>query len=124
MMKTLTRFYRNNSALWAKDFQEDGFEWAKIEPDCNFYAFRRFSDEQELLVVNNFNDQNLYETELELPDNAEYKLVFSSNAIPTETFNLYVKDGKTTITVPRFTTYYLERVKPKAKRGRKPKKTK
>ncbi|MGT2784168.1 1,4-alpha-glucan branching protein GlgB [Streptococcus merionis] len=124
MMKTLTRFYRNNSALWAKDFQEDGFEWAKIDPSCNFYAFRRFSDEQELLVVNNFNDQNLYETELELPDNAEYKLVFSSNAIPTETFNLYVKDGKTTITVPRFTTYYLELVKPKAKRGRKPKKTK
>lgn len=110
MMLTLTNFYRQNSAFWQEDFAGGGFEWAKIDAEASLYAFRRFSDKQEILVINNFNDQNLYDTVIELPDKAEYRLVFSSNEIPIEDFSLYVKDGRVSVTIPRFTTYYLERL--------------
>lgn len=111
MMLTLTKFYRHNSALWERDFTDGGFDWTAIKEEANFFAFRRFSREQEILVLNNFNDQNLYDVELHLPDGSEYQLVFSSNELPVDKFSLYVKDGKTWVTIPRFTTYYLEKVK-------------
>lgn len=112
MMKTLSTFYKENDAFWKYDYQahEKGFKWVKIEEQANLYAFTRHSDNQEILVVNNFNDQELFDVRLELPKNAEYKLVFSSNAIPIEPFNLCVKDDGVKLTIPRLTTYYFQRV--------------
>lgn len=114
MMLTLTNFYRHNDAFWQKDFDPAGFEWVKIDPQANFYAFKRKSDQQEVLVVNNFNDQNLYDVELNLEENTSYRLVFSSNQFPIERFDISSTGGKASLTIPRYTTYYLEKLKPKA----------
>ncbi|MET3557814.1 1,4-alpha-glucan branching enzyme [Streptococcus rupicaprae] len=116
MMVTLTNIYCHNSAFWERDFDEDGFEWAKIDPQANFYAFRRFSKDQELLIVNNFNDQNLYNVKLDLPEGNRYKLLFSSNELPIDSFEIEATDGQVELTIPRYTTYYLEKVTVKKRR--------
>ena len=118
MMKTLSTFYKENDAFWKYDYQahEKGFQWIRIDEQANLYAFTRHSDNQEILVVNNFNDQELFDVHLDLPVDAEYKLVFSSNAIPIEPFTLYVKNEGVKLTIPRLTTYYFQRVDQKSKR--------
>lgn len=121
MMKTLSTFYKENDAFWKYDYQahEKGFKWVKIEEQANLYAFSRYSDEQEILVVNNFNDQELFDVHLDLPENAEYKLVFSSNAISIEPFSLHVKEEGVKLTIPRLTTYYFHRVEKKVAKSKK-----
>ncbi|MBF0786624.1 MULTISPECIES: 1,4-alpha-glucan branching protein GlgB [unclassified Streptococcus] len=111
MMKSLTTFYRKHDALWKYDYQahEKGFKWATISEKMNCYAFCRYSDNEEILVVNNFNDQEVSGLSLDLPNGAEYQLVFSSNAIPTAHFTLTAGTDGARITIPRLTTYYLKR---------------
>ncbi|MCK4028996.1 1,4-alpha-glucan branching protein GlgB [Streptococcus iners] len=113
MMKTLSTFYREHDAFWKYDYQayDKGFKWVKIDSEASLYAFSRMSDDQEILTIHNFNDQELFDVHLDLPTDSEYKLVFSSNAIPMETFSLYPDENGATITVPRLTSFYLERVK-------------
>lgn len=113
MMKTLSNFYRDNDAFWKYDHQayDKGFDWITIDEEASVYAFVRKSDDQEILTVHNFNDQEVFDVHLALPTNSEYKLVFSSNAIPIETFSLYPDENGAKITVPRLTSFYLERVK-------------
>ncbi|MEX5396977.1 1,4-alpha-glucan branching protein GlgB [Streptococcus sp. ZJ93] len=112
MMKSLTTFYRQHGAFWKYDYQahEKGFKWAKILEEANCYAFCRYSDEEEILVVNNFNDQEIYDLPLDLPEGAAYQLVFSSNTIPTEAFTITANTDGARITIPRLTTYYLKRI--------------
>lgn len=112
MMQHLSGFYRTHDAFWKYDYQahEKGFKWVKIDTEANFYAFCRYSDDQEILVVNNFNDQELFEVSLDLPEGSEYRLVFDSNCLPTEPFSIFPTEKGATITVPRLTTYYLKRV--------------
>ncbi|WP_170242619.1 1,4-alpha-glucan branching protein GlgB [Streptococcus suis] len=113
MMKTLSNFYRDNDAFWKYDHQayDKGFDWITINEEASVYAFVRKSDEQEILTVHNFNDQEVFDVHLALPTDSEYKLVFSSNAIPMESFSLYPDENGAKITVPRLTSFYLERVK-------------
>ncbi|WP_367985686.1 1,4-alpha-glucan branching protein GlgB [Streptococcus sp. ZY1909104] len=113
MMKTLSNFYRDNDAFWKYDHQayEKGFDWITIDEEASVYAFVRKSDNQEILTVHNFNDQEVFDVHLALPTDSEYKLVFSSNAIPMESFSLYPDENGAKITVPRLTSFYLERVK-------------
>lgn len=121
MMKTLSTFYKQNDAFWKYDYQahEKGFKWIKIDKSANFYAFTRHSDDQEILVVNNFNDQEVFDVELNLPKDSEYRLVFSSNAIPIEAFTLSVKDAGVKLTVPRLTSYYFQKVEKKPNKKKK-----
>src|SRR5574344_580711 len=90
MMKTLSTFYKENDAFWKYDYQayEKGFNWVKIDGDSNLFAFSRMSDDQEILTIHNFNDQELFDVHLDLPAESEYKLVFSSSTIPMETFSI------------------------------------
>ncbi|MFI3124637.1 1,4-alpha-glucan branching protein GlgB [Streptococcus suis] len=113
MMKTLSNFYRDNDAFWKYDHQayDKGFDWITIDEEASVYAFVRKSDNQEILTVHNFNDQEVFDVHLALPTDSEYKLVFSSNAIPMESFSLYPDENGAKITVPRLTSFYLERVK-------------
>ncbi|MGQ7367041.1 1,4-alpha-glucan branching protein GlgB [Streptococcus suis] len=113
MMKTLSTFYREHDAFWKYDYQayDKGFQWVKIDSEASLYAFSRMSDDQEILTIHNFNDQELFDVHLDLPADSEYKLVFSSNAIPMETFSLYPDENGARITIPRLTSLYLERVK-------------
>lgn len=111
MMCSLLKFYNDNSALWQKDYEQEGFQWIRIDEEANLYVFLRRSNEQELLIVNNFNDQNLFDKQLEgLLPKTSYKLVYSSNAIPIDEFIISTdKKGCVSITIPRYTTYYLEK---------------
>ncbi|HFI0303934.1 TPA: 1,4-alpha-glucan branching protein GlgB [Streptococcus suis] len=113
MMKTLSNFYRDNDAFWKYDHQayDKGFDWITIDEEASVYAFVRKSDDQEILTVHNFNDQEVFDVHLALPTDSEYKLVFSSNAIPMESFSIYPDENGAKITVPRLTSFYLERVK-------------
>lgn len=113
MMKSLSNFYRDNDAFWKYDHQayDKGFDWITIDEEASVYAFVRKSDDQEILTVHNFNDQEVFDVHLALPTDSEYKLVFSSNAIPMESFSLYPDENGAKITVPRLTSFYLERVK-------------
>ncbi|HGK7332222.1 TPA: 1,4-alpha-glucan branching protein GlgB [Streptococcus suis] len=113
MMKTLSNFYRDNDAFWKYDHQayDKGFDWITIDEEASIYAFVRKSDDQEILTVHNFNDQEVFDVHLALPTDSEYKLVFSSNAIPMESFSIYPDENGAKITVPRLTSFYLERVK-------------
>ncbi|HFR3701218.1 TPA: 1,4-alpha-glucan branching protein GlgB [Streptococcus suis] len=113
MMKTLSNFYRDNDAFWKYDHQayDKGFDWITIDEEASVYAFVRKSDDQEILTVHNFNDQEVFDVHLALPTDSEYKLVFSSNAIPMKSFSLYPDENGAKITVPRLTSFYLERVK-------------
>lgn len=112
MMKSLSTFYREHEAFWKYDYQahEKGFKWINIFAEANCYAFCRYSDTEEILVVNNFNDQEVYDLPLDLPEGATYQLVFSSNSIPTADFTLTADENGAHITIPRLTTYYLKRI--------------
>ena len=113
MMKTLSTFYKENDAFWKYDYQayEKGFNWVKIDGDSNLFAFSRMSDDQEILTIHNFNDQELFDVHLDLPAESEYKLVFSSSTIPMETFSIYPNENGVTITMPRLTSFYFEKMK-------------
>ncbi|HFI0255669.1 TPA: 1,4-alpha-glucan branching protein GlgB [Streptococcus suis] len=113
MMKELSTFYKEHDSFWKYDYQayEKGFDWVKIDPEANLYAFKRTSDEEEILIVNNFNDNELFDVHLDLPADSHYRLVFSSNFIPTEPFELLPDENGAKLTIPRLTTYYLERLK-------------
>lgn len=112
MMQTLSTFYRRNSALWQYDYQayDKGFEWVRIDEERSLYAFRRISDQQELLIITNFNDQELFHVHLDLPAGSQYRLVFSSTTLPMESFTLSPEEHGVELTIPRLTAFYLERV--------------
>lgn len=63
-MNELNQLYTANSALWAKDYTNDGFWWVdcKQEEKC-IYAFVRSDGEKKMLAVFNFSDkrQEAYE---------------------------------------------------------------
>lgn len=112
MMRTLSTFYKEHDALWKYDYQayDKGFDWIKIDTERSFYAFKRMSDQQEIIILNNFNDQDLHGIHLDLPAGSQYKLVFSSNAIPMETFTLYPDENGVEVMIPRLTSFYLQRI--------------
>ena len=70
-MKALNSIYKNNSAFYSKDFDNEGFSWL----DCNresecIYAICRNGNSNRILAIFNFSDQHRhYETRLSDVDN-------------------------------------------------------
>lgn len=112
MMKSLSTFYRQHDAFWKYDYQayEKGFNWVKIDGDSNLFAFTRMSDDQEILTIHNFNDQELYHVQLDLPEDSEYKLVFSSSVFPIDSFTVRANQDGLRLSIPRLTSFYLEKI--------------
>lgn len=112
MMKSLSSFYRQHDAFWKYDYQayDKGFNWVKIDGDSNLFAFTRMSDDQEILTIHNFNDQELYHVQLDLPEESEYKLVFSSSVFPIDSFTVRSDQDGLRISIPRLTSFYLEKI--------------
>ncbi len=55
----LNEVYRNNSALWRKDYDRAAFQWiSRGEDGQAVLAFLRASDSQRLLIVMNFSDKS------------------------------------------------------------------
>ena len=74
----LNRFYLEKSALWKYDFSHDGFEWIFAdESEKNLVAYKRKSDESELIVLINFSGIE-QEVEISVRDNCKLEAVFST----------------------------------------------
>ena len=69
-MRELNRIYAEQPALWAEDYERDGFEWT----DCGnegrnaLYSFVRRGQGQTILAVFNFGDVDAYGYRVKLPD--------------------------------------------------------
>ena len=100
MMKTLSTFYKEKWCLLEIRLSGSwkGFKWVKLKQQRQ--SLRLFKVQwwsrnlscQRILTIKNYLMSILV-----LPKNAEYKLVFSSNAIPIEPFSLHVQGRRSQI---------------------------
>ncbi len=79
----LLKFYRENPALYALDYDPDGFEWINnISANENMLVFLRRSsiDEQTLLAVVNFSNLTYENHKIGVPFRGKYKEILNSDA--------------------------------------------
>jgi len=79
----LLKFYRENPALYALDYEPEGFDWINnISANENMLVFLRKSaiEEQMLLVVVNFSNLAYANHKIGVPFSGKYKEVFNSDA--------------------------------------------
>ena len=79
----LLKFYRENPALYALDYDPEGFEWINnISANENMLVFLRKSgiEEQMLLVVVNFSNVTYENHKIGVPFSGKFKEVFNSDA--------------------------------------------
>ena len=82
-VKALLKLYREQPALYAKDFEPVGFEWINnISADENMLVFmRRGTKEQEdLLVVCNFSPLVYENHKIGVPYSGKFKEIFNSDS--------------------------------------------
>ncbi|GGA97341.1 1,4-alpha-glucan branching enzyme GlgB [Macrococcus hajekii] len=80
-VKALNEFYLKHSALFALDYEPEGFEW--IDADNNeqsVISYIRRSEDEELIIVINMTGQVYYDFELKVPELAGYQEIFNSDA--------------------------------------------
>ncbi len=78
-MKDLCFVYRNNSALFELDYEQEGFKWIDChqEEKC-IYVFERVGKKQRILNVFNFSDKKqIYQ--LEMKNDKLLKLLLASD---------------------------------------------
>ena len=86
-IQKLQQVYGENPALWAQDYENDGFEWTdcRNEDRSAVYSFLRRSADQTILAVFNFDDKDVetYEVTLsarDLPaDTCSAQIILDSN---------------------------------------------
>jgi 1,4-alpha-glucan branching enzyme len=81
-VKALTKLYREQPALYVKDYDPTGFEWINnISANENMLAFmRRGSQESEdLLIVVNFSPLVYEKHKVGVPYNGKFKEIFNSD---------------------------------------------
>ncbi|MDO4322652.1 MAG: 1,4-alpha-glucan branching protein GlgB [Lachnospiraceae bacterium] len=82
-MKALVKLYKEQPALFKKDFHPDGFEWINnMLSDENMLIFMRRSDkpEEDLLVVINFSPLVYEKHKIGVPYSGKYKEIFNSDS--------------------------------------------
>jgi 1,4-alpha-glucan branching enzyme len=90
MVRDLNHFYRDEEALWAKDFDSSGFEWASFsDTENNVICYWRKSEHSRLLCVHHFTPTFVPEYFISLPQVAAIEEVFNSDA------HCYGGSGKT-----------------------------
>ncbi|TDL98749.1 1,4-alpha-glucan branching protein GlgB [Macrococcus brunensis] len=80
-VRALNHFYLSHPSLFADDYEPEGYEW--IDPDNNkqsVVTYLRKSEEEELIIAINMTGQVYYDFEIEVPEQAGYKEIFSSDA--------------------------------------------
>ena len=81
-VKQLNKFYKNNNALWLKDYEHEGFQW--IEADDNkqsVVSFIRSGKRKEdlIIVVCNFTPVPRENYKIGVPFHEDYKEIFNSD---------------------------------------------
>ena len=82
--KALNKLYRENPALYQKDFTGDGFQWVNCNDweGCMVSFLRKGKDVDEtLLVVANFTPVVRHDYRVGVPFNGEWKEIFNSDAM-------------------------------------------
>ena len=82
-MKALLKLYREQPALYEKDFDPEGFEWINcLEWEKNLLIFLRKGKKKEetLLIVCNFSGQSYENFRVGVPYPGKYKEIFNSDA--------------------------------------------
>ncbi len=80
----LLKFYRENPALYALDFEPEGFEWINnISANENMLVFLRRSsiEEETLLVVVNFSNLTYENHKIGVPFSGKFKEILNSDAL-------------------------------------------
>ncbi|MDX1347452.1 MAG: alpha amylase C-terminal domain-containing protein, partial [Thiomicrorhabdus chilensis] len=81
LAKELNHLYKNHPALYARDFDSEGFEWI----DCHDYqqsilSFIRHSDQEKLVCVFNFTPVPRENYRIGLPVAGSYQELINSDA--------------------------------------------
>ncbi len=82
--QALLKFYRENPALYALDYDTEGFEWINnISANENMLVFLRRSsiEEQMLLAVVNFSNLAYENHKIGVPFRGKYKEILNSDAV-------------------------------------------
>lgn len=82
-MKALLKLYREQPALYEKDFASEGFEWINcLEWEKNLLIFLRKGKKKDetLLIVCNFSGQGYENFRVGVPYPGKYKEIFNSDA--------------------------------------------
>ncbi len=82
-VKALVRLYKEQPALYRKDYDPSGFEWINsISADQNLLVFMRRGDKQEedLLIVLNFSPLVYENYRIGVPYSGKYKEIFNSDS--------------------------------------------
>lgn len=84
-MGNLNRVYLDHPALWAKDYEREGFQWldCRQESKC-VYAFERMGGKERLAAVFNFSDK-AQTFQLRLENAKTYRVLLDSTAPYRET---------------------------------------
>ncbi len=78
----LWRFYKEHPALYAEDYNPQGFQWiSMLDADHSVIAFLRKHKEETLLVVCNFTPVVYEEFRLGVPFAGKFKEIFNSDSI-------------------------------------------
>lgn len=78
--KKLLSLYRENSAIYATDFEQNGFMWLDVDSyDKNVFAFCRRDDKQSLVFFYNFSGNPYEKYRLNVPECGKYVLILESN---------------------------------------------
>ena len=112
----LNRFYLEHPALWAQDYDREGFEWLECHDEAHcVYAFSRKGDGEEITAVFNLSDRRWKEYALAVPG-ACYELtlssdwdVFGGEGATEKGKCLKTKKGKLFLGLPPFSGLYLRR---------------
>ena len=107
--QALNRLYLEHPALWAEDYQGDGFVWLDCHQEGRcLYALERRSGSERLVAVFNFSDQCQENYQLKIPHAQGLTLLLDSDSAPfgggTQQPQNYipVTDGQVTLTLPPF----------------------
>lgn len=107
--QALNRLYLEHPALWAEDYQGDGFVWLDCHQEGRcLYALERRSGSERLAAVFNFSDQYQADYTLKIPHAQGLTLLLDSDSAPfgggTQQPQDYISvtDGQVTLTLPPF----------------------
>ena len=82
-MKALIRLYREQPALFQKDYDPSGFEWINcMAADENLLTFMRIGEkpEDDLLIIVNFSPLVYEKHKVGVPYNGKFKEIFNSDS--------------------------------------------
>ncbi len=119
--KMLNRFYLSQPPLWKKDDSWEGFSWiAHDDYAQSVIAFRRFSEDDELIVVCNFVPVERLDYKIGVPYKTTYAEVFSTDmtafggngtangrSIKTQPIAMHGFDQSISLTLPPMSVIFL-----------------